>query len=142
MDIKKQVIIFDRIGVYRDFIINLTHYIFTYYIDDGSFTKEDDDKFYDWCFNKVCDEFKEQGIDFTKNKNIKKYFKDYYYKNHFYASEDSKQTYEFYLDFWSKIFSEKTIENGKVVSSFIDIYRFFDETINERKHDKVKTCTI
>lgn len=130
---RKQVIIFDRVEYYRDFIINLIHYVFNYYIDDGSFDNEDIEKFYDWCFNKVCDEFKEEGVDFSKNLKIKEYFKEYFYRNYFFVGDEHKQDYGFYLEFWNNVFDMNKVQDNKVFSAFVDIYSHFDDTINERK---------
>lgn len=130
---KKQVIIFDRVEIYKDFILNLIYYIFEYYIDDGSFDNEDVDKFYDWCFNKVCDEFKEEDIDFSDNKKIKKYFKEYFEINYFYAKEEYKQDRDFYITFWENVFSANSIEDNKLLGAFVELYSFFDDSINKKK---------
>jgi hypothetical protein len=133
---KKQIIIFDRVQVYRDFIINLIYYIFEYYIDDGSFDNEDIDKFYDWCFNKVCDEFKEEGVDFSKNIKIKKYFKEYFEINYFHADDEHKQERDFYITFWDNVFNANSIGDNKLLAAFVELYSFFDDSINERKKTK------
>lgn len=130
--VKKQIIIFDRIQLYRDFVINLINYIKKYYIDDGSFDEEDVELFYNWCFNKVCDEFKEEDIDFSDNKNLRKYFKKYFYDNYFFADTNIRFDHEFSLSFWDGVLSSKNLENKKLLYSFVEIYSIFDETIEKR----------
>ena len=129
---KKQITIFDRVEVYRDFIINLTHHIFEYYIDDGSFDKEDVDKFFDWCYDRVCDEFKEEDIDFSQNFKVKKYFKEYFHVNYFYADDEYKKDKDHYINFWKNIFDAKSVENKKLFLAFVELYSYFDESINEK----------
>ncbi len=142
MNRKKQIIIYDRVEYYKDFIINLIHYIFTYYIDDGSFDDNDIEKFYSWCFDKVCDEFKEENVNFSKNKKVRDYFKEYFYINYFYAKHEDKQDKDFYLNFWNNVFNPDNVEHNKVFLAFVEIYSFFDETINERKSIKEKNEVV
>ncbi len=139
---KKHIIIFDRVELYRDFIINLIEYIFYYYIDDGSFNNNDIDMFYDWCFNKVCDEFKEEGIDFSDNIGLKKYFKEYFYKNYFYADWEIKKDKKFYIMFWKKVFNPDNIESNKLLNAFVELYNVFDKTINDKKITTNKNSVV
>lgn len=134
---KKQIIIFDRVELYKDFIINLIYYIFTYYIDDNSFDDEDIDKFYHWCFNKVCDEFKEEGVDFSQNEKLEKYFKDYFFKNYFYVDEAEKGKIKFHIAFWDNIFNIDNLENTRLLSAFVELYTIFDESINNKTKEGV-----
>ena len=138
---KKQIIIFDRVDVYRDFIINLINYVFEYYIDDGSFNDDDIKKFYSWCFNKVCSEFKEENIDFSDNIKIKKYFKEYFEVNYFYAKEEDKQNRDFYITFWENVFNADKIEDSKLLAAFVELYSYFDDSINKKiKESEEEYC--
>ena len=75
---KKYIILKDRVELYKDFSLNLLYYIYNYYIDKESLSEDADIyNHYSWCFKKVCDEFLEEGIDFSKNKELKEYFYAY-----------------------------------------------------------------
>ena len=72
---KKYIIIKDRVELYKDFAMNLLYYIYNYYIDRESLSDDEDiHNHYIWCFNKVCDEFKQENIDFSNNEELKLYF--------------------------------------------------------------------
>jgi len=137
-EIRKQIVVFDRVELYSDFVSNLIHYIFHYYIDDGSFDDEDIDKFYDWCYDKVCAEFMEEDIDFSKNNTLRQYFKTYFNENYFYANSSLKSTYTYYLDNWKSILDPQNVENNKNIDTFILVYSMFDKTINNKRLIKEK----
>jgi len=134
-DTQKQIIIFDRLELYRDFVINLTHYITHYYIDDGSFDKEDVEKFFDWCYKRVCDEFHEEDINFYGNEKLKNYLKKYFYKTYFFG--EVKQKDDDYFSFWNGLFIPSAIKENNKINLLIEIYSLFDETINSRKKENL-----
>ena len=72
---QKYIVVKDRVEIYKDFAMNLLYYIYNYYIDRESLSADEDIRnHYSWCFGKVCDEFKQEGLDFSKNKELKEYF--------------------------------------------------------------------
>ena len=62
---QKYIIVKDRVEIYKDFALNLLYYINHYYIDYESINADEDiGNHFNWCFNKVCDEFLLEGINF------------------------------------------------------------------------------
>ena len=77
---QKYIIVKDRVEIYKDFTINLLNYIYDYYLDKETLSDDNDIRnHFNWCFNKVCDEFKKENLDFSKNKPLKEYFHQFYY---------------------------------------------------------------
>lgn len=121
-------IIVDRLKTYSDFIENLMLTINEFYIDDGSFSDEDDRKFHKWCFNKVCDGFKKEGIDFSDNTSLEEYFYEYNKTSHFNEEDKDPETH---LKFWKTVFDVRNINNKHISNMLVGVYMLFDKSIDE-----------
>ena len=74
------MIIKDRVEIYRDFTINLVNYIIDYYLDKETLGNDEDIKnHYNWCYNKVCEEFEKEGLAFRHNEQLRQYFYEFFY---------------------------------------------------------------
>lgn len=132
---QKYLIIRDRVEVYKDFTLNLLFYIVKYYLDKETLKEDDDIKgHFNWCFNKVCDEFKLEGIDFSTNEVLRDYFFMYYY-HQLYKSEGKEiQPFEYYEKFWKNIFEFDKQRNKSIINVLIEVYHIFDKSINHEKN--------
>ena len=131
----KYTIIKDRVEIYKDFTCNLYHYIHHYYIDRESLSRDEDIRnHYSWCYKKVCDEFLEEGIDFSNNTELKEYFYLYYY-HQFYKNEKSESIpIDFFEKFWKNVFEIDKQKNKKLFNVLVEIYKIFDKSINSEKN--------
>jgi len=135
---QKVYIIKDRAEAYRDFTFNLLYYINQYYLDKECLYDEIDiNNHFSWCFDKACNDFKEEGIDFSENATLKKYFYTYYrgqlyLTNKFNGKEDLPL--QMYEKFWKGIFDFNKLANKSVSSAFAEIYNIFEKSINEKKY--------
>lgn len=131
---KKYVIVKDRVELCKDFTLNLLYHIDHYYVDYDSIHEDVDiNNHFTFCFNKVCDEFKKEGLDFSLNKELKKYFYLYFY-NQFYKNKGNNEEISlfYYEKFWNEIFSVEKQVNLNVLKILIEIYMIFDVTINNK----------
>lgn len=131
------MIIRDRVEIYKDFTINLLYYIYNYYIDRESLSDDVDIRnHFVWCFNKVCDEFKEENIDFSKNKELKEYFFTYYYHQFYKVMGNPNQntSIEYYEKFWRNVFDIDKQKNKNIINILIEIYNIYDQSINQEKN--------
>lgn len=130
---KKYSIVRDRVEIYRDFAFNLLYYIYHYYLDKQTLSADQDIyNHYSWCYRKVCDEFKEEEIDFSKNEELKEYFFTYYY-HQFYKSNDDIPLKNF-ENFWKAIFEIDKHKNRNTINILIEIYTIYDKSINQEKN--------
>jgi hypothetical protein len=130
---QKFIIIKDRVEIYKDFAINLLYYIYNFYIDKETLSADDDIRnHYNWCFKKVCDEFKLEGLDFNDNNELKEYFYAYYY-HQFYKVKNSCSL-EYYEKFWKNIFEIDKQKNKNIINILIEIYNIYDKSINREKN--------
>ena len=134
---QKYIIIKDRVEIYKDFAMNLLYTINYYYIDYESINTDVDIKnHYNWCFNRVCNEFLLENIDFSKNDELREYFYNYYY-NQFYRAQDNinqNTSLSFFENFWKSIFDIDNKKNRNIVNVLIEVYTIFDKSINVEKN--------
>lgn len=130
------MIIRERLDTYRDFTINLLNNIYYYYIDRESLNNDEDiNNHFNWCFNKVCDKFLEEGLNFKENDKLKKYFHNFYY-NQFYLVDD-KPDIQHYLIFWDNVFDLDSNTNKNVSKIMIELYKIYDTSINKKEEECV-----
>jgi len=132
---KKYSIVRERVEIYKDFALNLLYYIYHYYLDKQTLSADEDIyNHYSWCYNKVCDEFKKEEIDFSKNKDLKEYFFMYYY-HQFYRAEDNEEiTLKYFENFWKNIFEIDKQKNRNTINVLIEIYTIYNKSIDKEKN--------
>lgn len=131
---KKYIIIKDRVEIYKDFAINLLNYIYDYNLGrETLFEDTDIYNHYKWCFNKVCDEFKKEGLDFSVNNKLQTYFYDFYY-HEFYKRDNQNISLEYFDKFWRDVFNINANKNKNVLNTMIELYNIFDTSINQEKN--------
>jgi hypothetical protein len=139
---KKFFLIKDRVEIYKDFTINLLNYIIDYYLDEKTLSHDVDIKnHFNWCFNKVCDEFKLEDIDFSDNKKLKTYFFDFYYhqfyKRNILNTIEVNSPLKYYDKIWRSVFEIDKQRNKNDIKVLIEIYVIFDFTIHEKNNVKI-----
>jgi len=132
---QKHYIIKDRVEVYKDFSLNLLRYIYKYYLDKESLNDDNDIRnHYTWCFNKVCDEFKEEDINFSDNDELKEYFFLYYYHEFYKKKNNSEISIEYFENFWRDIFEIDNQKNKNIINILIEVYTIYDKSINSKRN--------
>jgi hypothetical protein len=131
---QKFIIVKSRVELYKDFAMNLLYYIDRYYIDFESLnTKEDIFNHFSFCYNKVCDEFLKEEINFKENAELKEYFHTYYY-HQYYMMQNNAHPLDYYEKFWKTIFDIDKHKNRNIVNILIEIYQIYDKSINHEKN--------
>jgi len=133
---KKFLIIKERVETYKDFTFNLIYYINHYYLDENSLSLDKDIyNHFSFCYNKVCDNFLEEEINFKDNKELKNYFKHYYYHRFYRAQSNSEMdvSLNYYKRFWDKIFDIENLTKKNIIRVFVELYEIFDKSINKDK---------
>jgi hypothetical protein len=126
---QKIIIIKDRVDLYEDFTINLLYCIYHYYLDKNSLSNDDDIyNHYSFCFNKVCDDFLEEEIDFKNNIEIKEYFYKYYYNQFYKPNNNLNVTMADFEDFWRNVFAIEKQRKRNLINVLVDLYGTFDKS--------------
>lgn len=125
---KTNSIMRERIEIYHDFTINLLCYIHdTYFGREYIKTDEDIIGHFNWCYNKVVEEFEDEEIFFRNNDELYKYFFAYYY-DQFYCNKNGPDSISTYLTFWNTVFDYGNNKKKKTFDLLIEIYKVFDQS--------------
>ncbi len=129
----KFTVITNRVEIYRDFSINLLYYIHDFYLDPDTLSSNDDIyNHFSFCYNKVCDEFLLEDINFKDNKELNEYFHKYYYHQFYKSSEtiDLKN----YEKFWNTIFDIDKQKNKNLINILVELYHVFDKSLEKKEN--------
>ena len=131
----------DRLKLFLDFTTTLLMIIENYYLDQTTLGSDRDIKnHFNFCYNKVCESFVNEEINFMDNLELRRFFYDYYYDNLYTSPLYTDTIYKGFSIFWLRIFR---IENNKTQSTLeflIELYEIFNETIEEKKVVLEKSC--
>lgn len=129
--LKTNNVIKERVELYRDFVVNLIHYLHSTYLGRDYIKTEDDVKgHFNWAFNKVLSEFETEGIIFSDTKELRTYFYNYF-QVRFYEVE-IVPSIKIFLGFWDDIFSVKPNKEKTLLNALIEIYKLFDASMNKK----------
>jgi len=129
----KYTVIKDRVEIYKDFTFNLLCYIYDYYLDKETLSLDQDIKnHFMFCYNKTCDDFLKEEINFKNNDELIEYFYVYYY-HHFYKADDEIEK-EFFIDFWEMIFNVDNPKSKNTLKIMVELYRIFDKSISIKEN--------
>ena len=129
---KSHNIIKERVELYKDFTINLLHYIHDTYLGKEYIkTPHDIEGHFNWCYGKVLSEFDEEEISFYGNDELYDYFYGYFLDQ--YYETDNPEQISHYEKFWENIFELRKNKNRKVFEVLLEIYEIFDNSINQKE---------
>lgn len=132
-ELKANNVIKERLELYRDFIVNLICYAHTTYFGREFLKKDDDIKgHFNWAFNKVLGEFKQEGIIFGNTNELHEYFLEYFTQQ-FYNFEEIPPIKQ-YISFWNDIFNVHPKKQKNVMKVLVDLYQIFDNSLENKKN--------
>lgn len=135
----------DVVKLINDFIYSLLDNIHSTYLGKEYInTLEEINNHFNWCFNKVIEDFKKEGFDFSKNQQISKYFYDYaivsVYQRFEISDGVSKENDDIKYDelpiednwsnnTWNKVFTYNYKKTESDLDIMLDLCKMFDECI-------------
>ena len=121
---------YEKCELYSDFVQSLFMLIFDTYMGDDYMTIEHQKKHFNWCWEKVVDNFKEEGIHFNSVK-LYEYFLEFMFEV-FYTYENKKRfdyTDKGLLKIWFDIFNYDKIKTQADMDTLIEIYKIFEKSL-------------
>ena len=132
-EFKHKNIIKERVELYKDFIISLTCKVHNTYFGHAYLKNENDfDGHFKWCFNKVVDEYKQEGFNFY-TKGIYKELCNYIYTAIYYLDDNEIEDIECMIKWWESLFKYSGKKTQTDLEYFLELYEMFNEQI-EIKH--------
>jgi len=121
---------YEKCGLYNDFVQSLLMLVFSTYLGDDFMTIEDQIKHFRWCWNKVIDNFKEEGIYF-KNPKLYNYYLEFMLEVFYMAENKEKKdySYESVLKLWENIFNYDRTKTQADLDTLVEIYNLFEKSL-------------
>lgn len=122
----------ERVEIYKDFTFNLIYCVYDYYLDKETLHLDVDiENHYNFCFNKVCNKFIEEEINFKNNEELNKYFFTYFYHN-FYKNNNENVKINNFFKFWNLIFEIDRPKNNNTFKVLVELYKIFNISLENK----------
>jgi hypothetical protein len=123
-------IIQEKTELYYDFISSLLNIIDETYLGSDIIQTDDDmNSHFNWCFNKVADNFKQEKIYFIDKSGHYEYMWVLFYKGYYTCDTENKA--EILRDYFKLIFNFNKAKTPIELESFIDLYKIFDQNLKK-----------
>lgn len=123
---------YERCYLYYDFLNSFFSLVSETYLGEEYINGEQEKKHFDWCLNRVVENFKKENINF----NLKQEFKDLsfsYVKEVFY-DENNKDLYgDKMIKFWNHLFKYDGIKTKSDLDAFVEMYKILDASLLSNK---------
>ena len=126
---------YERCNLYHDFIMSLNKTINDTYLGSDYINSEKEvAQHFNWCVDKVIDNFKEEDIIFEDTIKIKEYFY-FFYSEIFYKSGDKINILSKLNNLGDLSFNYHRLKSRSDIDVLIELYKLLDKSLNK----KVKT---
>jgi len=120
---------YDKVKLYYDFISTLNRLIDkTYLGDEYISTEEEMLGHFNWCFDKIIENFDKENIKFKNDNDLRSYFK-YYYEHLYY--NDSEKSLEKIDDLPKYSFEYYRLKSMSDVDILVELYKLFERSLNK-----------
>lgn len=119
---------YERCILYYDFLNSLFTLIFDTYLGEEYISGDQEQKHFNWCLNKVVENFKKENISFKP----KKEFKDMafaYVKEIFYGEKEKDINGDKMIKFWNHVFKYDGLKTKADMDAFIEMYKILDYSL-------------
>lgn len=121
-------IIFERVDLFRDFIISLTKLISNTYLGDDITSPEKQLSHFKWCWNKNLKNFAAENIKFQSKGDHYRYFMKYFVEM-FYEKEDKDVQTGLIIQFWTQIMGYLPPRRHIDLGIFIGYYNLMNKNL-------------
>lgn len=124
---KEYGVVCERADLYRDFTFSLNRLIQESYLGDEVMTDIDKKIHFDWCWNRVCEDFTILNFYFRDNQELCNYFRIFFSK-HFYEIQNKKNSDipNSIEPVYIYLFDYNHVKKHVDVEKFISIYMTFE----------------
>ena len=117
---------YDKVSLYYDFITSLNKLVDKTYLGDNYISTNEEIKgHFDWCFEKIIENFKKENINFKNNDELKSYFFFYYDQLYYKDVERSLKKIDDLPNYSFDYFRLKSMSD---IDILIELYRVFEKS--------------
>ena len=125
--IKDNHIILERIDLYISFIRSLYIKVIDTYLGDDVINSEiRKEEHFNWCWNNVVKDYRNEGFDFSTNTDLYEWFKTYFLVS-FYL-EDKKYIKGIILESFEEAFDFNADKSQSDMDLLTELYQIFDKS--------------
>ncbi len=122
-------ICYERCNLYSDFLQSLMDLIKTTYLgDDVVKTINDKESHFNWCLNKVIENFKSELINFTKTGDLHELLHSYVF-DFFYNDKNKDDLNDKIVKYWQHIFKYSAIKTKSELDAMVDVYKILEKSL-------------
>ena len=123
---------YEKCNLYYDFIITLNKLVYETFLGDEYInTEEQIYNHFEWCINKVFNDFREENIIFVETDNLKEYFYYFYYEL-FYNSDNKMDSLERLNNLPKLSFDYDRLKSRSDIDVLFELYKLFDKSLNNK----------
>ena len=118
----------ERVDLSYDFTYSLNDLIFKTYMGDDITVGDDKDKHFSWCWDKVLESFKKEGIYFLSTKELYNYFLTFYQESFYEEKNKTLLSGDKINSFWESLFSFNKVKTMSEYESLLELYKIFNKS--------------
>lgn len=123
---------YERCYLYYDFLNSFFSLVNDTYLGEEFINGEQEKKHFDWCLNKIVENFKKENINF----NLRQEFTDLsftYVKEVFYDEKNKELYGDKMIKFWNHIFKYDGVKTKSDLDAFVEMYKILDSSLLSNK---------
>jgi hypothetical protein len=121
---------YDKCELYYDFILTLNKLVSETFLGDDVINSEENIKnHFNWCIEKIFDNFKKENIIFDEIDELKNYFYNFYIEL-FYNINNKKEALEKLNKLPILSFNYSRVKTRSDMDVLLELYRLFEKSLN------------
>lgn len=121
-------VMFERVDLYRDFILTLNDTITTTYLGDDVTNSVDQMEHFKWCWNRTAKQLKCGNLELSTNEEAYSYFFNFYMDTFYLVDKETDITINSIEAIWISIFDYNTEKTRSDLDTFLVLYKIFDKS--------------
>lgn len=117
----------ERLELYSDFVYSLNDLVINTYMGDDITLGDNKEKHFNWCWSKVIDSFKKEGIYFIETDDLYNYFLIFYQESFYDEDKEENKTSKI-GNFWEELFDFNNTKTMSEYETLLEIYKIFNKS--------------
>ncbi len=121
----------EKLELFHDFLISLYELVDTTYLGDDELVYTDQDfiNHFNWCWDRVIDNFTKEKIYFKSRGNYHEYFWNFFMDAYYFSKLDTNS--EKINEYFDKVFNFNLIKTRAELDLVTEIYKLFDQNLKK-----------
>ena len=120
----------EKLELFHDFLISLYELVDQTYLGPDVMIDDDDiKKHFDWCWDKILDNFSKEKILFKPRGNCYEYFWNFFLDAYYINNIENKPVK--ILNYINSLFDFKTIKTRSELDIIVEVYKLFDQNLKK-----------